>query len=97
MPTNRKFRTRNRRDTCTSEIERFFVDGHVEPHSDTLFDIFASPEKIYTAWESVKHILRKQHKRLLAWSVFEAGKPESFPRFPWITQQAFAEWKKEHE
>jgi hypothetical protein len=77
-------------------MEEFFITGKTQPHSDLLFDLFAFPEKIYSAWESVKHLLRRQHKRLRAWSVFESGTVECLG-FAWINKESYEKWKENNE
>jgi hypothetical protein len=96
MPA-KQFR-RNPKRRVTNELETFCVTGNAERGSDLLWDIFADPSKIYEGWKAVKDRLRRTHKKLLAWTIFETrGAVDCFPQFCWITRDDYLKWKNEHE
>lgn len=98
MPTNRTKRTRNRRGTVTTDLERFLIDGRVESDSDVCWQIFADPAGIFRAWEECKDRIQKQNNRVMAAIVFDGkGKRDRFDRFSWINRQGYQRWKEGKE
>lgn len=94
MTTNRHRRARLRQVTVDDEMVTFFLTGKAPSGSDLEWNIFADIEKIFSAWDEVKDVLKRQRRRILAAMVFEGtGKNDCFTKYPWINRVGYQEWK----